>query len=152
MGVYNRIQPAHPPPTTTEHLMTEPDPEDVDANQLRPKPIRHQSLPPDLLERVQAVYDAIGPYLDTTLEQFQVGFLREADPASEVARWCGITVAWVAYHEQYVGEELLPDEDEQKLVGALIAISTGVTDLATLGVPVDVGRKLWECYDELGEE
>jgi hypothetical protein len=46
----------------------------------------------------------------------------------------------------------LPDEDEKKLIAALIAISTGVEDLEALGVPTDVGHKLLACYDALGEE
>ena len=45
-----------------------------------------------------------------------------------------------------------PDADEKKLVGALVAISTAVKDAAQLGVPVEVGRRLLECYDELGED
>ena len=130
--------------------MTEP--EYVDPNELRPGPIRHESLPPDLLELIRSVYDVIGPYLNATLEQFEVAFLRDADPKSEVALWCSITAAWIAYHDKYVGEELLPDEEEKKLVGALIAISFGVEDVAELGVPVEVGRRLLECYDELGED
>ena len=47
---------------------------------------------------------------------------------------------------------MLPDEDEKKLLAALIAISTGVEDAEDLGVSVDVGQKLMECYDELGQE
>lgn len=132
--------------------MTDRQPEYVDLSKLRPGPIRNKSLPPDLLEHVQAVYDVIGAYLDTTLEQFEIGFMRDANPASEVAVWCGITSAWIAYHERHLGDEVLPDADEKKLIGALIAISTGVTDVARLPVPADVGQKLLECYDALGEE
>ena len=130
--------------------MTEP--EYIDPSELRPDPIRHESLPPDLLEYAQAVYDVIGPYLDTTLEQFEVGFMRDANPSREVAVWCSITAAWIAYHDKYIGEEILPDADETKLIGALAAISAGVTDAAQLGVPVEVGHRLLECYDELEEE
>ena len=46
----------------------------------------------------------------------------------------------------------MPDEDERKLLGALIAISTGVEDVSKLNVPEEVGRKLIQCYDELGKE
>lgn len=78
--------------------------------------------------------------------------MRDATPADEVAVWCSITAAWIAYHEQHLGDELLPDEQEKKLIGALISISTGVEDLAVLGVPEDVGRKLLACYDALGDD
>ena len=130
--------------------MTEP--EHIDPSQLRPGPIRQESLSPELLEHVKAVYDVVGPYLDTTLEQFEIGFMRDAHPESEVAVWCSITEAWIAYHEKHLGDELLPDEDEKKLLAALIAISTGIEDVEQLGVPADVGRRLLTCYDELGEE
>jgi hypothetical protein len=109
-------------------------------------------LPSDLLEHVQAVYDVIGPYLGTTLEQFEIGFMRDMHPEGEVAVWCSITGAWIAYHEKYLGDEVLPDEDEKKLVGALVAISAGVEDMAKLPVSADVGQKLLDCYDAPGEE
>ena len=56
------------------------------------------------------------------------------------------------YHEKHLGDEVLPDEDEKKLLAALIVISTGVEDMEALGVPADVGRKLLGCYDGLAEE
>jgi len=43
----------------------------------------------------------------------------------------------------------LPDEQEEKIVAALNAISTGVADPKSLPVPPEIGRQLIECYDEL---
>lgn len=128
------------------------DPEPIDPKKLRPGPIRNESLPPEMLEQIRAVYDMIGNYVSNSLEQFEISFMRDANPADEVAIWCSITAAWTAYHEEHLGDELLPDEDEKKLLAALISISTGVEDLAVLGVPPDVGRKLLDCYDNLGRE
>ena len=132
--------------------MDSSDPEYVDPSQLRPGPIRNESLAPELLEQVQAMYDVIGPYLGTTLEQFEINLMRDMHPEDEVAIWCSITAAWLNYHEKYLGDDLLPDEDEKKLIAALIAISTGVEDVEKLGVSADVGRKLLDCYDSLGKE
>ena len=129
--------------------MTEP--ESIDPSEVQPGPIRHESLSPQLLELIKAVYEVIGPYLGTTLEQFEITFMRDSDPQSEVAVWCSIVAAWVAYHEKHLDDELLPDENEKNLLAALIAISTGVEDVETLDVPVDVGRKLLACYGGLGE-
>ena len=129
-----------------------PNPEPVDLSKLRPGPIRNESLPPELLERIEAIYDVLGPYLATTLEQFEISFMRDENPGSEVVVWCSITAAWIAYHEKHLANEYLPDEEEQKLLAALISISTGVNDTDLLGVPSDVGSKLLACYDELGEE
>ena len=132
--------------------MNLPEPEPIDPKELRPGPIRHESLPDELLERVRAVYDVVGPYLGTTLEQFEIGFMRDSHPESEVAIWCSMTGAWIAYHEKHVGEQLLTNDDEKKLLGALVVISTGVEDVAKFGVSPDVGRKLLACYDAFGEE
>ncbi len=112
-------------------------------------PIRNESLRPVLLEQIKAVFDVIGPYIDMTLEQFEIGFMRDLHPENEVALWCSITAAWLAYHEKYQGVETLPDEEERLMLGALIAISTGVDDVAKLKVSEEVGRRLLRCYDEL---
>jgi hypothetical protein len=70
-----------------------------------------------------------------TLEQFETGFMRDLHPESEVALWCRITKAWLAYHEDFLANETQPDEEERKLLGALIAISTGMEDVSKLNVP-----------------
>ncbi len=128
------------------------EPEYIDPKKLRRGPIRNKSLPPRMLEQIRAVYDVIGSYVSPSLEQFEISFMRDSNPAVEVAIWCSITAAWLAYHEQYLGDELLAEEDEKKLLAALISISTGVEDVSVLGVPPDVGRKLLDCYDNLGRE
>lgn len=132
--------------------MTSPDPNPADLSQLNPGPIRHDSLPPELLEHIKAVYDVVGPYMDTTLEQFEIGFMRDSDPESEVVVWCSIVAAWIAYHEQYLDDHYLSEDEEKKLLAALISISTGVDDVHMLGVSEDVGTKLLNCYEALGEE
>jgi len=132
--------------------MGKPEPEFVDPKKLKPGPIRNESLPPEMLEQIEAVYQVIGSYVGTTLEQFEIGFMRDMHPENEIAIWCSITAAWIAYHEKHLGNEMLPDEDEKKLLGSLIAISTGVEDVEKLGVPADVGRSLLDCYDALGDD
>lgn len=127
------------------------DPERIDPRQLRPGPIRQNSLPTDLLEHIKGVYDVLGRFLGKTLEQFEISFMRDAMPEQEVAIWCSIAAAWLAYHEKYLGDEPQSDPVERKLIVALISISTGVEDVEALGVPVDVGRKLLACYDGLPE-
>ena len=125
------------------------EPEFIDPSKLRPGPIRNESLPPELLEQIEAVFDVIGPYIDMTLEQFEIGFMRDMNPESEVALWCSITAAWMAYHEKHLNDEALLDEEERHILGALIAISTGVDDVTRLKVPKEVGQRLIQCYDDL---
>jgi hypothetical protein len=122
-------------------------PEYLDPKKLRQGPIRHESLPPKLLEQIKAVFDVIGPYFDMTLEQFEIGFMRDLHPEREVALWFRITKAWLAYHEDFLGNKTLPVEEERKLLGALIAISTDVKDMSRLNVPKEVGRRLLQCYE-----
>ena len=124
------------------------DPEHVDPKQLRPGPIRNESLPSELLDQIKAVFDVIGPYIGMTLEQFEIDFMRDMHPQREVALWFRITKAWLAYHEDFLANNTLPDKEERKLLGALIAISTGVEDLTMLKVPVEVGRRLVRCYED----
>lgn len=124
------------------------EPEHVDPKQLRPGPIRNESLSSELLDQIKAVFDVIGPYIGMTLEQFEIGFMRDMHPESEVALWFRITKAWLAYHEDFLANETLPHDEERKLLGALIAISTGIRDVAKLNVPGEVGRRLIRCYDD----
>ena len=121
----------------------------IDPKKIRPGPIRNKSLPPKMLEQIKAIYDVIGRYFGKTLEQFEINFMRDMHPETEVAIWCSITAAWLAYHEKFLNDEDQPDEDEKKLLSALIVISTGNTDVKTFGVPVEVGRRLLRCYDDL---
>jgi hypothetical protein len=124
-----------------------PDPESINPKQLRPGLIRHESLSPDLLAQVKAVFDVIGPFLGMTLEQFEIGFMRDAHPQSEIDLWFRIAKAWLAYHEDYLDNLTLPDEEERKLLGALVAISTGVQDVSKVNVPAEVARRLVQCYE-----
>ena len=124
----------------------------IDPSKLRQGPIGHETLPPELLDRIKIVFDLIGRYTGMTLEEFEIGFMRDMHPEREVAIWCSITAAWLAYHENYLDNETLPDDEERSLVAAVIAISTGVDDVAKLNVPEEVGRRLLQCYDELGKQ
>lgn len=130
--------------------MNEPKP--VDPRKLQPNPIRHRSLSPRLLERIKAAFDVIGPYLNTTLEQFEIGFMRSVHPKTEVAWWCSIKAALLSYHHKFLDDTTLPDKEEKDLLAALIALSTGVEDVSKLRVPVEVRRRLLQCYEELTKE
>ena len=124
------------------------EPEYVDLSQLRPGPIRNESWPPGLLVQIKAVFDVIGPYIKMTLEEFEIGFMRDMHPESEVSLWVRIAKAWLAYHEDFLGDETQPHEEERNLLGALIAISSGVEDETKLNVPAEIGRRLVQCYDD----
>jgi hypothetical protein len=67
-------------------------------------------------------------------------------PEREVALWCQITKAWLAYHEDFLQNQIQPDEEERKLLGALMAISTGMEDVLKLNMLAEVARRLAQCY------
>ncbi|PYJ06722.1 MAG: hypothetical protein DMF06_17545 [Verrucomicrobia bacterium] len=118
----------------------------VELRKLKPGPIRHVDLPAQLLDQIGAAYKVLGPYLDTTLEQFEVGFMRDMHPVREIAIWNRIAAAWRSYHAKFLGGKPQPKEEVKKIVGALVAHSTGIDDSLGLGVPADVARKLLACY------
>lgn len=122
-------------------------PENIDPREIKPGPIRNKTLSPAVLLQIKAAFDVIGPYTGMTLEQFEIGFMRDVHPESEVALWCGIGKAWLAYHEDYLRNKTLPIQDERKLLGALVGIASGVEDVSMLKVPVEVGRRLVQCYE-----
>ena len=118
------------------------------------EPEQTDSTEPDteLLEQIRAIHEVVGHYFSMTLEEFEIGFLRADDPDSQVAMWSEVTAAWIAYHEEYLNDEVLPKAEEKRLVAALIAISAGVEDVSKLGVSIEVGSRLLECFDGLEEE
>lgn len=113
---------------------------------LRPGPIRNETLPPKLLEQIRTIHRHIGRYIGMNLEEFEIGFMRDLHPEVEVALWTRITLAWHAYHRRHLNSRRESGEHEKKLVGALLAISSGVDDVESLGLPADVGNRLFECY------
>jgi hypothetical protein len=128
------------------------DPESIDPREIQPGPIRHESLPAELLEQIQTIYDVLGPYFQMTLEEFETGFRQDADPETEVDLWMGITAVWIDYHEEYLDDIAMSAADEKRLLASLIAISTGIDDPARLGVPEKIGQRLLDCYARFESE
>ncbi|MDP6526732.1 MAG: hypothetical protein QGH15_21225 [Kiritimatiellia bacterium] len=59
----------------------------VDIDSLKQGRIQNSSLPEPLLLRIRTVHAYIRDVYDITLEQFEVGFMRDVDPEVEVAVW-----------------------------------------------------------------
>jgi hypothetical protein len=127
--------------------MDEPEVKNVKLKDLRPGPIRHESLPDELLKTIHAVYETIGLFLTMDLEQFELGFMRDMHPEREAAVWCRIANAWYAYHERFTDLKVQSVEDEREIIGALIAVSTGVRKTQDLPVSPTVAEQLIACWD-----
>lgn len=59
----------------------------VDADEIKQGKIRQSSLPDPLLKRIRFIHAQIKDVYSTTLEEFEIGFMRDADPEGEVALW-----------------------------------------------------------------
>jgi hypothetical protein len=124
----------------------------VKLSELRYGPIRHASLPPELLNEIRDVYEQVGRYVTPTLEEFEVAFMRDAHPAREVGVWKCIAKASADYREQYFGGQPASDDDAVKCITALTLISMDVTDAARLKLPKDVAVRLVECFGRAWDE
>lgn len=62
-------------------------PEWVDPNELEPGPIRHESLPVDLLGRIRRIHDTFAEIDGISLEDRIDSFRRDVHPENEVALW-----------------------------------------------------------------
>ena len=92
----------------------------VKASQVRPGPIRRESLSDDQTRRARAVYDALQPFVSPTFEQFELNFLRDSDPESEIQIWENIAYAFQRYEQQHGP---LSESDEATLFKSLLLIS-----------------------------
>ena len=89
----------------------------VNADAIKPGRVRHPTLPEPLLLRTRAVHQRIRGVYDVTLEQFEVGFMRDADPEGEVALWERIAAAFDKASVE------LPDLDRKLVLRTLLAYS-----------------------------
>jgi hypothetical protein len=128
------------------------DPKSINLSQLQPGPIRNQVLAPELLGAIEGVFAMLGRYLGMTLEEFEVGFMRDLHPEREVALWCNIALAWSDYHKKYLNGVVQSDAEEKALLGTLVVISAGANDVGKFRVPAEVGRRLLQCYHGLDTE
>src|SRR5882672_3054948 len=71
----------------------QPEIRNVDPANIQRGPLRRESLTKGQEQRVAAIYRYIAPYFTTTLEQFEITFLRDSDPDSELNVWEAIVGA-----------------------------------------------------------
>jgi hypothetical protein len=121
--------------------------EKVNIADLKPGPIQHKSLPDKLLKNIRTLYEMVGHYSCSTLEEWEIGFMRDTRPEREVAVWSRVALAWMKYHKLYLNNKILSDDKESDLVNVLVSFSLGANDnpLEEL-VGKDIVVKLKECY------
>jgi hypothetical protein len=119
--------------------MSEPDDDseikNVNPARIQRGPLRRESLAPDQEKRVQAIHSYVKPYLGMTLEEFEIAFLRDSDPDSEINVWAAIVKA----HGDFVKQR--PDKTADvglDVFRCVLSISMGATK------PSDVSKLLWD--------
>jgi len=94
-------------------------PIDVDTDAIKQGHIRQPELPDSLLRRIRAIHDRIRDIYDVNLEQFEISFMQDADPAGEVAVWERIAAAFVKVVKQ------APELDRKSVLRTLLGYSMG---------------------------
>jgi hypothetical protein len=123
--------------------------ESVHLSDIKRAPLRHEQLADDLLKRIEATYRAIGHFHCPTLEQWELGFMEDMNPESEVAIWEVLAKAFQLYKEKCWKSGRLKRERARKLVAALTMISWG-QPLAMIKENAVVRRQLLQCFHNAG--
>jgi hypothetical protein len=112
---------------------------------VQPGPIEN----PELCEFEKGIfgwsYAVVGHYVKPTLEQWELGFMREQNIEREMICWHKITFAFVSWHRRK-GLALRSREEERSLVDAFRAISLGGEQ------PDETIRWCWENPGGWGKE
>ena len=93
--------------------------EKVPIGDLKPGPILHEKLSAEMQLLARYSFRRIGHFVHPTFEQWELGFLRDAQPQNEIALWGQIAMAWERYCQQH------PDEDAKEVFGELVKLSLG---------------------------
>ena len=102
----------------------------VDPTTLRQAPIRHNDID-EFLPLIRWQWRHLGKYLNfcNSFEAWELGYLRDGEPEREIALFTRATYAFLEY----------PEVNRSKLVGSLIHLLNGRSDLVT---PRKVAKEL----------
>jgi len=89
----------------------------IDANAIKQGHIQHPSLPDTLLLRIRTIHECIRDDYDVTLEQFEIAFMRDADPEGEVSVWERIVVGFKR------AASAMPELDRKIVLRAILGYS-----------------------------
>lgn len=95
---------------------------EVSTDQIQYGPVRHDTLPPELLARIKPINDWQNQFLfrKVTLEEFELGFMRDRRPDLEVCLWERMMDVHQRYMEAHSGT------DAKELFRCIINLSIGM--------------------------
>lgn len=82
--------------------------------------IRHPHLPPEMLAQIRDIFEFQRQFENITLEQVEIDFMRDRNPASEIALCLKIKEAHGRFMAQY------PNADPLEIYAQLMSISLGL--------------------------
>lgn len=126
------------------HDSNDPNIRMVKASDLRPSPLQRESLTQQQEEAARAIFEYLKPYLDTTFEQFEINFLRDANPDAEIQVWYQIAVIHSSILEHNPDAT---DDDGKDVFSSLLIISMGGTSK-----PEKVSERVWETVNRFLRE
>lgn len=116
----------------------------VKACDLRLSPLQRESLTQQQEEAARAIFEYLTPYLDTTFEQFEINFLRDANPDAEIQVWYQIAVIHSSILEHNPDAT---DDDGKDVFSSLLIISMGGTSK-----PENVSERVWDLVNQFVSE
>lgn len=116
----------------------------VKASDLRPSPLQRESLSQQQEEAAREIFEYLSPYLATTFEQFEINFLRDADPDAEILVWYQIAVLHSSILEHNPDAT---DDDGKDVFSSLLIISIGGTSK-----PENVSERVWDLVNRFVRE
>ena len=78
----------------------------VKLSDLKPGPLRHLTLPQDLVTRIKYIHSVLGEHYGATIEHWLEGFQRDMHPEKEVAIWESTARAYEKFTK---GRDLSPE-------------------------------------------
>jgi len=113
-----------------------------ELKKLEPGPILHSELPEFLLGVIRWTYSIVGRYVQPSLEQWELGFMRDLHVTQEVIFWHRLAFAFISYHRRQ-NLSLRSEAEEQQLVRSLIRIALGSENEERES---EEGKLLRECW------
>jgi hypothetical protein len=93
----------------------------VPVSELKPGPIQHANLPDFLLDLIRWTYKVVGHYIQPTLEQWELGFMRDLHVAGEVMFWFRVSHAFITYHRRK-GMVVRSVDKERQFIGTFLSL------------------------------
>lgn len=117
--------------------------EEIPIDKISIGPLKHETLSDDHIARIKQIYDICGQFVGETLEQWEIGFMRDSDPEREILVW-----EQMASRLKTFTANVKPTHARlKKAYESLLLISLGVTDPIKLpSSHADLHRLLTNTY------